>query len=304
MRRSNADPALARLPARGHGLEHLHARGRARVGPRRARRRRLLPGPAARAVRPRRRRGRAAGLDALLPVFVLDRYEGLEPLLLQDMHARERERYVEANAAALREHLPADLVFANHVLMGGPVGAASGARFAVKAHGSELEYSMRGNAELAGVGRAFAAERRRRLRRLRAHPRGARRRRRPRRARPRGAARRGRRRVRRRVAEDALAELLAECRADPPNPGNRKERLPDEGTRSGCGVPRRRRADRPLLREAALQQGRPRAARGAAWPGRPRGDRRLRRLPRASWSGWRRRARCSPARSSTATSSI
>ena len=28
---------------------------------------------------------------------------------------------------------------------------------------------------------------------------------------------------------DALAELLAECRADPPNPGNRQERLPDEG---------------------------------------------------------------------------
>jgi glycosyltransferase involved in cell wall biosynthesis len=27
----------------------------------------------------------------------------------------------------------------------------------------------------------------------------------------------------------ALAELLAECRADPPNPGNRRERLPDEG---------------------------------------------------------------------------
>ena len=39
---------------------------------------------------------------------------------------------------------PADLVFANHVLMGAPVGAASGLPFRVKAHGSELEYSMRG----------------------------------------------------------------------------------------------------------------------------------------------------------------
>ena len=84
----------------------------------------------------------------LLPVFVLDRYEGLEAKLLQDFSPAERERYVAANAAALRELGPADLVFANHVLLGGPVGAASRLRYAVKAHGSELEYSMRGSAEL------------------------------------------------------------------------------------------------------------------------------------------------------------
>ena len=35
-------------------------------------------------------------IGALLPVFVLDRYEGLEPVLLQDMTADERERYVDA----------------------------------------------------------------------------------------------------------------------------------------------------------------------------------------------------------------
>jgi glycosyltransferase involved in cell wall biosynthesis len=86
--------------------------------------------------------------DGLLPVFVLDDYEGLHPKLLQDFTPAERERYVEANAAAVRELLPADFVFANHVLLGGPVAAASGARFAVKAHGSELEYSMRGRPEL------------------------------------------------------------------------------------------------------------------------------------------------------------
>src|SRR6185312_9307995 len=77
----------------------------------------------------------------LLPVFVLDRYEGLEPRLLQDLTAGERAAYVDANAAAVRDLLPADLVFANHVLLGGPVGAASGAAYRVKAHGSELEYS-------------------------------------------------------------------------------------------------------------------------------------------------------------------
>ncbi|HEY4411500.1 MAG TPA: glycosyltransferase family 4 protein [Gaiellaceae bacterium] len=86
--------------------------------------------------------------DGLLPVFVLDRYEGLDARRLQDLDPFERERYVEANAAALRELLPADLVFANHVLLGGPVAKEAGERYAVKAHGSELEYSMRGHVDL------------------------------------------------------------------------------------------------------------------------------------------------------------
>jgi len=82
-------------------------------------------------------------IGAKLPVFVLDRYQGLEPVLLQDMSSVGRDSYVARNVSALKEHLPADLVFANHVLMGGAVAAGTGARFAVKAHGSELEYSMR-----------------------------------------------------------------------------------------------------------------------------------------------------------------
>jgi glycosyltransferase involved in cell wall biosynthesis len=86
--------------------------------------------------------------ERLLPVFVLDEYEGLDARLLQDLTAEQRQAYVEANADALRGLLPADLVFANHVLMGAPVAHASGARYGVKAHGSELEYSMRGRPEL------------------------------------------------------------------------------------------------------------------------------------------------------------
>ena len=86
--------------------------------------------------------------NGLLPVFVLDRYEGLDARLLQDLEPSERERYVEANAAALRELFPADIVFANHVLLGGPVAKEAGERYAVKAHGSELEYSMRGHTDL------------------------------------------------------------------------------------------------------------------------------------------------------------
>ena len=168
-------------------------------------------------------------IDTRLPTFVLDRYEGLEPVLLQDMPPEERERYVAANAAALREHLPADLVFANHVLMGAPVAAASGARFRVKAHGSELEYSIRGNVQLEALGAeslqgadaVFVGSEHIRqvledvvghVDRVREVPPGV--------------------DVDEfvvRPREEALARLLDECRADPPNPGNRQERLPDEG---------------------------------------------------------------------------
>jgi glycosyltransferase involved in cell wall biosynthesis len=87
--------------------------------------------------------------DRLLPVFVLDDYDGLEPRLLQDFTRAQRDAYVQANAAAIPE---ADIVFANHVLLGGAVGSATGQRYAVKAHGSELEYSMRGRPELEDWG--------------------------------------------------------------------------------------------------------------------------------------------------------
>jgi glycosyltransferase involved in cell wall biosynthesis len=168
-------------------------------------------------------------VGGLLPVFVLDRYEGMEAKLLQDTTTEERGRFVDANAAALRALAPADLVFANHVLLGAPVGAASGLPFAVKAHGSELEYSMRGNEELARWGRETLADARAvfvgsaHIREVledvvghvdrvhevppgvdvdEFHP-----------------ERRG----------DALANLVEEARRDPPNPGSAEERLPDEG---------------------------------------------------------------------------
>lgn len=80
-----------------------------------------------------------------LPVFVLDRYDQAEPAFLPDMSHEETQAFVTANAEAIRAAGPADLLITNHVLMGGPVGEASGLPFIVKAHGSELEYAMRGN---------------------------------------------------------------------------------------------------------------------------------------------------------------
>ena len=72
-----------------------------------------------------------------LPVFVLDRYEGFDDVRrVPDCTRDELERWVDANAAAVRALLPADLVYVNHVLLGGPVGAATGAPYAVKARHS------------------------------------------------------------------------------------------------------------------------------------------------------------------------
>ena len=167
-------------------------------------------------------------IGGLLPVFVLDRYEGLEARLLQDFMPEERERYVELNASALREHLPADLLFTNHVLLGAPVGLASGAPFVVKAHGSELEYSMRGNNELSAWGQETlthadavfvgSAHIRAVLEDVVGHvdnvyevPPGV-----------------DVDEFRPEPRAQALAQLIEEARADPPNPGNANERLPDE----------------------------------------------------------------------------
>jgi glycosyltransferase involved in cell wall biosynthesis len=168
-------------------------------------------------------------IGGILPTFVLDRYEGLDARLLPDLSRDERERYVELNAAAVRDQLPADLVFANHVLLGGPVGAASGARFAVKAHGSELEYSMRGNEELgewgreslAGAAAVFVGSEHIRavldevvghVERVHEVPPGV-----------------DIELFRPEPREQALDGLIREAAADPPNPANGNERLPDEG---------------------------------------------------------------------------
>jgi glycosyltransferase involved in cell wall biosynthesis len=94
----------------------------------------------------------------LLPVFVLDEYEGLNAKRLQDFTPAELDAYVRANASALDRLLPADVVFTNHVLLGGAVGAAAHTPFVVKAHGSELEYSMRGNERLSRWGADVLAD--------------------------------------------------------------------------------------------------------------------------------------------------
>jgi glycosyltransferase involved in cell wall biosynthesis len=167
-------------------------------------------------------------VGGLLPVFVLDRYEGYRVALLQDCTRAELDDWVGANALALRAHLPADLVFCNHVLLGGAVGAATGAPYSVKAHGSELEYSMRGRPALESWGREVLASARvtfvgsghirdvleevcGHVERVQEVPPGV-----------------DVDEWRPKPRPAALADLLDEARRDPPNPGNADERLPDE----------------------------------------------------------------------------
>ena len=168
-------------------------------------------------------------VGGLLPVFVLDRYEGYEVKRVQDCSRDELDAWVEANAAAIRDRGPADVVFANHVLLGGPVGGGSGSPYVVKAHGSELEYSMRGNEELSAWGgealagaeativgsghiRGVVRDVCGTVDRVHEIPPGV-----------------DVELWRPAPREEALEQLVAEARRDPPNPGNADERLPDEG---------------------------------------------------------------------------
>jgi glycosyltransferase involved in cell wall biosynthesis len=73
-------------------------------------------------------------IGPLLPVYVADRYEGLEARTFTDCSDEEIERYVEANVAAVREL----------VLLAEPELALAGSvPYAVKVHGSALEYTVK-----------------------------------------------------------------------------------------------------------------------------------------------------------------
>ncbi len=171
-------------------------------------------------------------IDGPLPVFVLDGYVDAEPRLLQDLSTEERERFVERNAQALREHMPADFLLTNHLLLGGPVGSAAGMPYTVKAHGSELEFSMRGNEDLCAWARESLASAESILagsehirgviedvlgagdymNRVRIVSPGV-----------------DVEQLKPQARDVALAKLVDEASNDRPNPGNANERLPDEG---------------------------------------------------------------------------
>lgn len=89
-------------------------------------------------------------IGSLLPVYVADRYEGLEARRFQDCSDAEIAAYVAANVDAVQQvvaRVAPQAALANHAVMGPLVLAralaGSGVPYAVKVHGSALEYTVR-----------------------------------------------------------------------------------------------------------------------------------------------------------------
>jgi glycosyltransferase involved in cell wall biosynthesis len=89
-------------------------------------------------------------IGRVLPVYVADRYEGFDALPFPELDEAALGRYLDANVAAIHSVQPPDIALANHVVMG-PVIVARGlegrAPYAVKVHGSALEYTVRPHRE-------------------------------------------------------------------------------------------------------------------------------------------------------------
>ncbi len=101
----------------------------------------LRPSPGCTVYRP--------DIGGLLPVYVQDRYEGIDAKTFADCSDEEIARYIRANVGAVREVaelVRPQLALANHLVMGpvilaralGPVTP-----YAVKVHGSALEYTVK-----------------------------------------------------------------------------------------------------------------------------------------------------------------
>ena len=89
-------------------------------------------------------------IGGVLPLYVADRYEGIEARPFQDLSEEEVDRYLAGNVAAVREvaaRVRPDVALANHLVMGPAVLARglaeAGVPYAVKIHGSALEYTVK-----------------------------------------------------------------------------------------------------------------------------------------------------------------
>ncbi len=92
-------------------------------------------------------------IGTLLPVYVADRYEGMQARPFADCSESEVALYIDANVAAVRDvaaRARPDVALANHLVMG-PVILARAlgeeAPYAVKVHGSALEYTVKPHPE-------------------------------------------------------------------------------------------------------------------------------------------------------------
>jgi glycosyltransferase involved in cell wall biosynthesis len=88
-------------------------------------------------------------IGGLLPVYVADRYEGVEARPFAGLSEAELDRYLAGNVAAVREVVARarpDVALANHLVMGPAILARAlggDVPYAVKIHGSALEYTVK-----------------------------------------------------------------------------------------------------------------------------------------------------------------
>jgi glycosyltransferase involved in cell wall biosynthesis len=89
-------------------------------------------------------------IGRVLPVYVADEYEGFEAKPYPELTDSELDHYLAANVDAVREAPVPDVALANHLVMGPVILAralADRAPYAVKIHGSALEYTVRRHPE-------------------------------------------------------------------------------------------------------------------------------------------------------------
>jgi glycosyltransferase involved in cell wall biosynthesis len=89
-------------------------------------------------------------IGPLLPVYVADRYEGFDAEPFQNLTEAQLDHYIAANVGAVRDvaaRAEPDAALANHLVMGPVVLGRAGLRYAVKIHGSALEYTVKPHPE-------------------------------------------------------------------------------------------------------------------------------------------------------------
>jgi glycosyltransferase involved in cell wall biosynthesis len=89
-------------------------------------------------------------IGRILPVYVADTYEGFDAKPYPELTDAELDHYIEANVAAIRAAPTCDVALANHLVMNPVIlarGLTGSTPFAVKVHGSALEYTVRPNPE-------------------------------------------------------------------------------------------------------------------------------------------------------------
>jgi glycosyltransferase involved in cell wall biosynthesis len=89
-------------------------------------------------------------IGRVLPLYVADRYDGFDAKPYAELSDAELEHYLDANVAAVQDAPTPDVALANHLVMGPAIlarGLAGRAPYAVKVHGSALEYTVRPHRE-------------------------------------------------------------------------------------------------------------------------------------------------------------